>query len=74
MYTQTLTGPPAVFPENYWTTEPETDLVNRQGANPIPIITGTNVKFNTHSLKTSHISISNFALRVSPGYKSSYVN
>lgn len=58
---------------DYWSTEPENDLLLRLGGLTDPSLEGWTVKLNTHSLKASRITIPNLVLTVEPGHKTSYV-
>lgn len=69
-----MTDVPGLFPENYWTTEPENDLLYRLGADQIPSIEKSAAKYNAHSLTAGNITIPGFFLSVEKVHKSSFVN
>jgi len=55
---------------DYWSTQPEDDLLLRLSGLTLPTLEGTDLKMNTHSLKADRITIQNFMLSVEPGHKS----
>ncbi|MFZ5644182.1 MAG: hypothetical protein ACOY46_11375 [Bacillota bacterium] len=75
---ETETYIPVEFPPDFWTTEPETDLVallynNGRDGSPVPELEGSGIKFNTHRLRASQITLNNFVFSVEPGHQSTEV-